>query len=48
LCEYQSNFSEALLFAEEGYNLVIEVYDPVQPEVQEAAGILISILIKKR
>jgi hypothetical protein len=48
LREYQSNFSDALIFAEEGYNLNVEVYDPVHSKVQEAAGILINILIKKR
>jgi hypothetical protein len=43
----QGDYSEALTFAEEGYNLVVEAYDPVHPQVQEAAGILIEILIRK-
>jgi flagellar hook assembly protein FlgD len=33
--------------AEECYNLVVEAYDPVHPQVQEAAGVLINILISK-
>jgi hypothetical protein len=47
LREHQGNYSGALLFAEEGYNLVAEAYNPVHPEVQKAAGILIDILIRK-
>jgi hypothetical protein len=50
LREQQGNYSDALTFAEECYNLVVEVYDPVHPQVpqvQEAAGILINILIMK-
>lgn len=41
----QGNLSDALTFAEECYNLVVEVYDPVHPQVQQAAGMLIYILI---
>jgi tetratricopeptide (TPR) repeat protein len=47
LRQHQGNLSDALTFAEECYNLVVEVYDPVHPQVQEAAGVLIHILISK-
>jgi hypothetical protein len=47
LRERQGKLSDALTFAEECYNLVVEAYDPVHPQVQEAAGILIHILIEK-
>jgi tetratricopeptide (TPR) repeat protein len=47
LRERQNNHSGALPFAEEAYNLVVEAYDPVHSQVQEAAGILIHILIRK-
>jgi hypothetical protein len=47
LRERQGNYSDALSFAEECYNLVVEAYDPVHPQVQEAAGVLIEILISK-
>jgi hypothetical protein len=47
LREYQSDYSDALKFAEEIYNLVVAAYDCVHPQVQKAAGILINILIKK-
>jgi tetratricopeptide (TPR) repeat protein len=43
----QGNYSDALSFAEECYNLVVEAYDPVHPQVQEAAGLLIDVLISK-
>jgi hypothetical protein len=43
----QGNLSDALSFAEESYNLVVKAYDPVHPQVQEAAGELIHILIEK-
>jgi tetratricopeptide (TPR) repeat protein len=43
----QGNYSDAVIFAEECYNLVVEAYDPVHPQVQEAAGVLINILISK-
>eukprot|EP00596_Hydrurales_sp_CCMP1899_P001314 CAMPEP_0119035202 /NCGR_PEP_ID=MMETSP1177-20130426/2149_1 /TAXON_ID=2985 /ORGANISM="Ochromonas sp, Strain CCMP1899" /LENGTH=117 /DNA_ID=CAMNT_0006993173 /DNA_START=401 /DNA_END=751 /DNA_ORIENTATION=+ len=47
LRERQGNYSDAVTFAEECYNLVVEAYDPVHPQVQEAAGVLINILIRK-
>jgi tetratricopeptide (TPR) repeat protein len=47
LRERQGNYSDAVTFAEECYNLVVEAYDPVHPQVQEAAGVLINILISK-
>jgi hypothetical protein len=43
----QGNLEEALTFAEEAYNLVVETYDCIHPQVQEAAGVLINILISK-
>jgi hypothetical protein len=43
----RSDSSSALPFAEEAYNLVVEAYDPVHLQVQEAAGVLIRILIAK-
>jgi hypothetical protein len=43
----QQNYPSALIFAEECYNFVVEAYDPVHPQVQEAAGILINLLITK-
>jgi hypothetical protein len=47
LQDHQDNYSNALSFAEECYNFVVEAYDPVHPQVQEAAGVLIDILISK-
>jgi tetratricopeptide (TPR) repeat protein len=47
LRERQGNYSDAVIFAEECYNLVVEAYDPVHPQVQEAAGLLVEILISK-
>jgi hypothetical protein len=47
LQERQGNYLDAVTFAEECYNLVVEAYDPVHPQVQEAAGVLIHILISK-
>jgi tetratricopeptide (TPR) repeat protein len=47
LREKKGDCSGALSFAEECYNLVAEAYDPVHSQVQEAAGILIRILIRK-
>jgi hypothetical protein len=44
---HQGDYSSAVIFAEEGYNLVVVAYDPVHPQVQEAVGILINILIAK-
>jgi hypothetical protein len=47
LRQLQGNLLDALTFAEECYNLVVEAYDPVHPQVQEAAGVLINVLISK-
>jgi tetratricopeptide (TPR) repeat protein len=47
LREKQFNLLDAVIFAEECYNLVVEVYDCVHPTVQVAAGKLISILSRK-
>jgi hypothetical protein len=47
LRQKQSDYSGAVVFAEEAYNLVVEAYDCVHPQVQEAAGVLIEILISK-
>jgi tetratricopeptide (TPR) repeat protein len=44
LRQRQGDFAGAVTFAEEAYNLVVDVYDPVQPQVQ-AASCLISCLI---
>jgi tetratricopeptide (TPR) repeat protein len=41
----QGNYDEALNFVEEAYNCVAVTYNPVHPEVQEAAGALIECLI---
>jgi hypothetical protein len=43
----QSNFIDALPFAEEAYDLVAIAYNPVHPKVQEAAGMLIECLMHK-
>jgi tetratricopeptide (TPR) repeat protein len=43
----QSNFADAKILAEEAYNCVAVAYDPVHPQVQEAAGVLIDCLIHK-
>ncbi len=45
LRQIQRNYSGALPVAEEAYNLVVEAYDCVHHQVQEAAGELIGILI---
>jgi tetratricopeptide (TPR) repeat protein len=47
LRERQGNLSDAVTFAEEAYNLVVEAYDPVHPQVQKAAGVMIGILSRK-
>jgi hypothetical protein len=47
LRDHQGDYSGALTFAEECYNLVVVAYDCVHPQVQQAAGILINILIAK-
>eukprot|EP00596_Hydrurales_sp_CCMP1899_P007835 CAMPEP_0119036330 /NCGR_PEP_ID=MMETSP1177-20130426/3980_1 /TAXON_ID=2985 /ORGANISM="Ochromonas sp, Strain CCMP1899" /LENGTH=44 /DNA_ID= /DNA_START= /DNA_END= /DNA_ORIENTATION= len=33
LRDHQCNYSDALFFAEECYNVVVEAYDPVHPQV---------------
>jgi tetratricopeptide (TPR) repeat protein len=43
----QSDFAGALPFAEEAYNCVAIAYNPVHPQVQEAAGTLIDCLMHK-
>jgi hypothetical protein len=43
----QGDYSSAVILAEEGYNLVMLNHDPFHPQVQEAVGILINILIAK-
>jgi hypothetical protein len=47
LRQHQGDFSGAVSLAEEAYNVVVDTYDPVHPQVQEAAGILISSLINQ-
>jgi tetratricopeptide (TPR) repeat protein len=47
LRESQGDFSGAVTFAEEAYNLVVDAYDPAHPQVQEAAGFLIKSLTQK-
>jgi hypothetical protein len=42
----QDDFPGAIPFAEEAYNLAVVAHDPAHPQVQEAAGILIDILIE--
>jgi tetratricopeptide (TPR) repeat protein len=41
----QEKYADAVIFAEEAYNLVAVAYNPVHPKVQEAAGVLIECLI---
>jgi tetratricopeptide (TPR) repeat protein len=43
----QGDFEGALLLAEEAYNYVAIAYNPVHPQVQKAAGVLINCLIHK-
>ncbi len=43
----QGDYSAAVIFAEEAYNLVVDAYDPAHPQVQEAANLLIGCLIDK-
>jgi tetratricopeptide (TPR) repeat protein len=42
----QGNNSGSVEFAEEAYNFVVEAYDPVHPQVQQAANLLIESLIR--
>jgi tetratricopeptide (TPR) repeat protein len=46
LRQYQGDSSGAVTFAEEAYNLVVDAHNPVHPQVQEAAGLLIDCLIR--
>jgi tetratricopeptide (TPR) repeat protein len=48
LRQRQGDLSGAVPFAEEAYNVVVDAYDPVHPQVQEAAGILINCLIHNK
>jgi hypothetical protein len=41
----QDDYPNAVIFAEESYNCVAEAYNPVHPQVQRAASILIESLI---
>jgi tetratricopeptide (TPR) repeat protein len=41
----QGDHSGAVPFAEERYNVAVDAYNPVHPQVQEAAGMLIECLI---
>jgi tetratricopeptide (TPR) repeat protein len=45
LRQRQGDHSGAVPFAEEAYNVVVDAYDPVHPQVQIAAGMLIACLI---
>jgi tetratricopeptide (TPR) repeat protein len=45
LRQRQGDHSSAVPFAEEAYNVAVIAYDPVHPQVQTAAGILIECLI---
>jgi hypothetical protein len=47
LCRMQEDYTTAITWAEEAYNCVAIAYNPVHPEVQSAAGILIECLIHK-
>jgi hypothetical protein len=47
LRQHQGDSSGAVTFAEEAYNLVVAAYDPVHPQVQEAASWLIDSLIQQ-
>jgi hypothetical protein len=47
LRQYQGDSSGAVTFAEEAYNLVVDAYDPVHPQMQVAAGWLIDSLIQQ-
>jgi tetratricopeptide (TPR) repeat protein len=44
---FQGDYTEALILAEEAYNVVAMIYNPVHPQVQEAANSLIECLICK-
>jgi tetratricopeptide (TPR) repeat protein len=46
LREQQGDKIGAVTFSEEAYNLVVDIYEPGHPQVQEAAGWLIDCLIQ--
>lgn len=48
LQSFQGDYTEAVILAEEAYNLVAMIYNPVHPQVQEAANSLIEGLICKK
>jgi hypothetical protein len=43
----QGNNDDAIAFAEKAYNCAAITYNPVHPDVQEAAGTFIDCLIHK-
>lgn len=43
----EENYADASTFAEEAYNVAVTAYDPVHPEVQEAASTLIECYLHK-
>jgi ATP/maltotriose-dependent transcriptional regulator MalT len=48
LRQRQGNFSGvagAVIFAEKAYNFIVDVYDPVHPQVQAAASTLVNCLV---
>jgi tetratricopeptide (TPR) repeat protein len=47
LRQRQDDYSGAVTFAEEAYNVVVDAYDPVHRQVQQAAGMLIDSLIQE-
>jgi tetratricopeptide (TPR) repeat protein len=47
LRQRQGDHSGAVTFAEEAYNVVVDAYDPVHRQVQQAAGMLINSLIQE-
>jgi hypothetical protein len=47
LRQCKGDFPGALSFAEDGYNLVVDAYDPVHPQVQDAASSLIACLVQQ-
>jgi hypothetical protein len=47
LRQHQGDCSDVVTFAEEAYNLVVDAYDLVHPQVKEASGWLIGCLIQK-
>jgi hypothetical protein len=47
LRQHQGDLASAVSFAEEVYNVCVDAYDPVHPQVQQAAGILINCLMNQ-